>query len=218
MRYAPPHSFTRASEDLGIAGVRYRAGFLRRRRADALLATALAETAWERERLTMFGRVLTAPRLSAWFGEPGTAYRYSGATRVATPWPRFLAQLAAEAGQAVAANFNYVLVNRYRDGQDTLGWHADDEADLGPAPIIATVSVGATRTLRLRPRRASGGRGVGCQLAHGSLLLMWGACQRDYKHCVPRTAQRVGERVSFTFRRTRGTAPAGVEAPARRMR
>ena len=218
MSYAPPHGFAQASEDPGIAGVRYRAGFLRRQCADALLAAALAETAWERERLTMFGRAVAAPRLSAWFGEPGTAYRYSDTTRIAAPWPRFLARLKAEVGQALATDFNYVLVNRYRDGRDALGWHADDEADLGPEPIIATVSVGATRTLRLRPRRPSGGRGVGCELAHGSLLLMWGACQRDYKHCVPRTARRVGERVSFTFRRTRGAAPAGAEAPTRRTR
>ena len=221
MSYAPPLGCARVGEDVGVEGVCYRADFLPRQCADRLLATALAQLAWQRERLTMFGRVSAAPRLSAWYGEAGTAYRYSGATRTATPWPGFLARLAAAAGRAVGAKFNYVLVNRYRDGRDTLGWHADDEADLGPAPTIATVSVGATRTLRLRPRgrrQARQGRGLGCELAHGSLLLMWGDCQRDYKHCVPRTAQRVGERVSFTFRHTRGRAAAGAPPIADRRR
>ena len=210
MTYAPPPSFVSTSESFGVEGARYRPGFLQRLRADALLVRALAELAWQREQLTLFGRDVLAPRLSAWYGLPGASYRYSGTERRAAPWPVFVERLAAEVGAAVGWRFNYVLVNRYRDGQDALGWHADDEADLGPAPVIATASVGGERLLRVRRRRARGTTtdSIAQPLAHGSLLLMWGRCQRDYQHCVPRTVKPVAERVSFTFRWTSGGRPA----------
>ena len=175
------------------------AGFLDRRRADALLARALATLDWRRERLTMFGREVTAPRLVAWYGEAGTAYRYSGVIRRAMPWRGPLRALALEVGAALQWRFDYVLANRYRDGADMLGWHADDERELGAEPVIAALSVGAERVFRLRPRH--GGASTAQQLQHGSLLVMWGRSQRDYKHCLPRTSKPVGERISFTFRR-----------------
>ena len=210
MTYAPPPSFVSVSESFGVKSARYQPRFLNQQRADALLAKALAELAWQREQLTLFGRDLLAPRLSAWYGLPGASYRYSGTERRAAPWPAFVERLAAEVGATVGWRFNYVLVNRYRDGQDMLGWHADDEADLGPAPVIATASVGGERMLRMRSRRDRGTATdsiAARPLAHGSLLLMWGRCQRDYQHCVPRTARPVTERVSFTFRWTSGRGP-----------
>ena len=215
MDYALPPVFLRASQDFGAPQVRYLPDFLPRRQADGLLARTLAEVDWQRERLTLFGCERTAPRLVAWYGERGVSYRYSGAERAAAHWPTFIARLAAAVGDALAWRFNYALVNRYRSGSDMLGWHADDEADLGEEPVIATVSLGAARVLRIRPRR--GGTSVGGALAHGSLLLMWGRSQRDYKHCVPRTRKPVGERVSYTFRWTAGNAlgPRPARADAR---
>ena len=213
MGYVLPSPFLQASVDFGVPQVRYWRDFLPRSRADALLARTLAEVAWQKERLTLFGRERTAPRLVAWCGEGGVSYRYSGVDRVAAPWPCSVAQLAAEVGAAVGWRFNYALLNRYRSGSDMLGWHADDEADLGAEPVIATVSLGAARMLRIRPR--AGGTSIGGALAHGSLLLMWGASQRDYKHCVPRTRKPVGERVSYTFRWTTGGASRGRQAAVR---
>lgn len=217
MDYALPPRLVRASHHFGTPQVRYLPDFLPAPRADELLAHTLAQVDWQSERLTLFGCERTAPRLVAWYGEHGASYRYSGAERTATRWPTFIARLAADVGDALAWRFNYALVNRYRSGADMLGWHADDEADLGEEPVIATVSLGAARVLRIRPR--SGGTSVGGTLAHGSLLVMWGRSQRDYKHCVPRTRKPVGERVSYTFRcttgRARGSPPARANARRR---
>ena len=199
MSYAPPQRLLAAAQAVDIPQVCYLPGFLDRQSADALLAYSLAALDWRCERLTMFGRAVTAPRLVAWLGEVGTAYRYSGVVRRATPWCDEIRALALDVGAALQWRFDYVLANRYRDGDDMLGWHADDERDLGDEPVIAALSVGAERVFRLRPRR--GGASTAHKLGHGSLLVMWGRSQRDYKHCLPRTGKPVGERVSFTFRR-----------------
>lgn len=200
MSYAPPPRLFALAQPVGIPQACYLPAFLDEAAANALLAHALANLHWRCERLTLFGREVTAPRLVAWYGEAGTVYRYSGVVRRATPWRGEIRALAAKIGEALEWRFNYVLANRYRDGNDMLGWHADDERDLGEEPVIAALSVGAERRLRLRPRR--GGASTAQTLGHGSLLVMWGRSQRDYKHCLPRTRKPVGERISFTFRRT----------------
>ena len=201
MNYVPPINLVRAGRNLGVDGTLYLSGFLDPLRADTLFDQVLGEADWRQERFSLFGREVVAPRLTAWYGEAGTAYRYSGITRQAKPWPPLIRCLAAEVSMAVGWRFNYVLVNRYRDGGDMLGWHADDERDLGANPVLGAVSVGAARTFRIRGR--DGGPSTGQVLDHGSLLLMWGDSQRRYKHCIPRTRKPLGERLSFTFRLTR---------------
>ena len=201
MTYSPPTGLARAGRHLGIAETLYVPGFLSPGRADALLDDVIEAACWQQERFAMFGRQIVAPRLTAWYGEPGATYRYSGVDRPAGTWLPPIRELGLQVAKAVAWRFNYVLVNRYRDGNDTLGWHADDEAGLGQTPVLAAVSVGAERVFRIRPR--GGGASTASVLGHGSLLVMWGASQRDYKHCLPRTARPVGERLSFTFRRIR---------------
>ncbi len=201
MSYTPPAWLRNAGQDFGIPEMLYLPNFLDRERADALGVETLASVHWRRERLALFGRTVMAPRLTAWYGEAGASYRYGGVARRATAWSPAIRDLAAEVAASVAWRFNYALVNRYRDGADALGWHADDEPDLGAAPVIASVSVGAERVFRVRPR--AGGKSVARALAHGSLVLMWGHSQRDYKHCLPRTGKAVGERLNFTFRLTR---------------
>jgi len=203
MSYEPPIGLRRAGHDFGVDGALYLPGFLDARRADTLFERVLEEADWQQERITLFGREIAVPRLTAWYGEDGTTYRYSGITRTAQPWPGRIRHLAEDVSRSVGASFNYVLVNRYRDGSDMLGWHADDEADLGSHPVLGAVSVGAQRIFRLRDR--DGGSSVAQVLEHGSLLLMWGDSQHRYKHCIPRTRKPVGERLSFTFRLTRGS-------------
>lgn len=176
-------------------------GFLDPGAADAALAALTGELSWERRDVVLFGRRIPQPRLIAWAGELG--YRYSGQTlepRAATPTLRDL--LRRVAGQT-GIPFNHLLVNRYRDGNDSMGMHADDEPELGPDPIVSTLSLGQTRSFLLRAQRRVGPeRPLSLPLTTGSLLVMGGTCQRHYRHAVAREAgTAVGERVSLTFRR-----------------
>ena len=202
MSYTPPAALVAAAEDFGVPQALYVPGFLAGGRADELLAVTLAGAQWQQERLALFGRTYTARRLSACYGEATPTYRYSGLVRRARPWPDHLRTLAADIAAAVGRRFNFLLINRFRDGGDRLGWHADDESDLGATPVIASLSVGAERVFRMRAK--TGGTSVGKVLEHGSLVLMWGDSQRDYQHAVPPTAKPVGERLNFTFRWTGG--------------
>ena len=167
--------------------------------ADRFLGALRDELAWEHREIVMFGRRVLQPRLIAWAGSLG--YRYSGQTlepRAPTP------ATAALIDRVVAhtrVSFNHVLVNRYRDGADSIGLHADDEPELGRDPIVATLSLGATRRFVLKPRRARLGSGRSLDVDHGSLLVMGGTCQRHYVHGVPRQSGAAGERISLTFRR-----------------
>lgn len=175
--------------------------------ADKLFA-ALREPArrgidWEVHRIRLFGRELDSPRLSRWIGDPGTAYRYSGVRFEPAPWPRALMAVRKAVGAAAGEDFNSVLANLYRDGQDTMGWHSDDEPELGAQPIIASLSLGATRKFVLKAR-AAGGSKLELPLEHGSLLVMRGDTQKNYRHALPRSKRVRGERINLTFRRIFG--------------
>jgi alkylated DNA repair dioxygenase AlkB len=149
----------------------------------------------------MFGRELREPRLTAWFGEAD--YTYSGRTVRASPWPSCLASLRARVERAAATSFNAVLLNLYRDGRDSMGLHSDDEPELGPDPMIASVSLGGARQFVLVPKKKSARRqgGYELQLTHGSLLVLTGACQHHYRHGVPKQPGFAHERINLTFRR-----------------
>ena len=183
----------------GGAWVEYLHPWLEATDADRLLAALRVELAWEHREIVLFGRRVLQPRLIAWAGALG--YRYSGQTlepRAATP---ATAALLPRVVEHTREPFNHVLVNRYRDGADSMGLHADDEPELGPDPTVATLSLGGTRRFVLKPRRAHGGSGHALDVEHGSLLVMGGSCQRHYVHGVPRQSGAVGERISLTFRR-----------------
>ena len=152
---------------------------------------------WERHRITVYGRSLDAPRLSCWIGD--AAYTYSGTRFEPHPWPAALDRVRERLERELDAGFNSVLANLYRDGNDRLGFHRDSEPELGPEPLIASISLGATRRFRLRERKGRGSYGI--DLEHGSLLVMAGATQRNWLHAVPPTARVVGPRINLTFRR-----------------
>ena len=208
MSYTPPAALVAAAEEFGVPQALYVPRFLPAARADELLADTLARADWRHERVTLFGRTFTARRLNACYGDPTASYRYSGLVRRATPWTDHLRTLATDVAAAVGWRFNFVLINRFRDGGDRLGWHADDEADLGLKPVIASLSLGAERVFRMRPK--TGGASVGKVLEHGSLVLMWGRSQCDFQHAVPPTRRPVGERLNFTFRWTHPGQRAAV--------
>jgi len=168
-------------------------------RAGALFSALRAEIPWEVHRIRLFGRELDSPRLSCWIGDPGAAYAYSGARFQPRPWPAALLPVRARLHAELGIDFNSVLANLYRDGRDSMGWHSDDESELGPRPVIASLSLGATRRFMLKPRRDPGDK-LALDLPSGSLLLMRGDTQRHYRHALPRTARQVGPRINLTFR------------------
>lgn len=180
------------------ADVRLDPAWLRPDAADALFATLRDGIAWENHPVRLFGREYPAPRLSCWIGDPGAAYRYSGLLRTPRPWTPVLADLRDRLSAELGAPFNSVLANLYRDGRDAMGWHADDEPELGAAPVIASVSLGATRRFVLKHRRDDAR--LVLDLPSGSLLVMQGATQANYRHALPRTARAVGPRLNLTLR------------------
>lgn len=186
--------------DLPDADVVLHDGFFAPADADRLLAELTATTAWRQETITIYGRPVAVPRLTAWYGDPGASYTYSGLTMAPAPWTPALQEVRAAVEDAAGGHFNGVLANLYRDGSDSVGWHSDDESELGPAPVIASASFGATRTFQLRHKRARDLRHE-VALTHGSVLMMRGPTQRHWRHQVPKTARVVGPRVNLTFRR-----------------
>ncbi|MET4676118.1 alkylated DNA repair dioxygenase AlkB [Luteibacter sp. PvP120] len=192
--------------DLPGAEVDLAPAWLPRDEADALLASLLATLPWEVHRIRMFGRQVDSPRLSAWIGDADAAYRYSGTRFIPHPWPDSLHALRERVGAACGTSFNSVLANLYRNGADRMGWHSDDETELGAEPVIASVSLGAARTFRFRAR-AGGGPAVAVDLPHGSLLRMAGATQRLYKHELPARRRVDAPRINLTFRQVAPPAP-----------
>jgi alkylated DNA repair dioxygenase AlkB len=158
------------------------------------------EVPWERHRLRLFGREIEAPRLSCWIGDADAVYTYSGTRFTPHPLTPACVELRDRLVAVSGEKYNSVLCNLYRDGRDSMGWHSDDEAELGPFPCIASLSFGAARRFRLRHRRDPDSR-LEIELAPGSLLLMAGATQRNYRHDLPKTARIVSPRLNLTFRR-----------------
>ena len=151
--------------------------------------------AWKQE--TIFGR--PAPRLNAWYAELGINYRYSGITHYGEGWLPELQAINNWVGSVAGVVFNSILLNRYRDGQDSMSFHTDAEKELGINPVVATLSFGAEREFKLR-HPASKER-LSYRLTHGSLLVMAGTSQHHWLHAIPKTKDVVGERISLTFRR-----------------
>ncbi len=167
--------------------------------AHSLLNLLRDEVPWTVHRIRMFGRWVDSPRLSCWMGEPGVRYRYSGTTFEPEPWHPAICALLPSLALACGARFNSVLINRYRSGGDYMGWHSDDETELGPEPVIASISMGAARRFVLR-MKADHGCKAECVLAHGDLLVMRGDCQRVAQHALPKMAAAKSERINLTFR------------------
>jgi alkylated DNA repair dioxygenase AlkB len=198
--------------DLPDIHVCHKSGWLPSAEADALLLALHDGVPWEVHRLRMFGRWVDSPRLSCWMGDAGALYRYSGADFVPHPWLESLLPLRERLQQACQSRFNSVLLNRYRDGSDSMGWHSDDEPELGERPLIASLSLGAPRRFLLR-RRDDHSCKREFLLGHGDLLVMAGDTQRFYQHALPKTRRPTGERINLTFRQILGRAaprrPAG---------
>lgn len=182
------------------ADVRVYPGWLDAQAAQALHDALLVGVPWEVHRLRMFGRDIASPRLSCWIGDAGSDYRYSGRTYTPHPWPAALLPVRQRLVEDLAHPFNSVMANLYRDGSDYMGAHSDDEPELGPRPVIASLSLGAERRFVFKAKSGQA-RAVAVPVASGDLLVMAGETQTLYRHGVMKTAKEVGSRINLTFRR-----------------
>jgi alkylated DNA repair dioxygenase AlkB len=170
---------------------------------DVLLRALVEQVPWQQQTIRIAGQPRLQPRLTAWYGDPGTRYTYSGLTLDPLPWTPLLTQLRSCVEARADCAFNSVLLNHYRDERDAMGLHSDDEPELGERPVIASLSLGAVRTMVFQPRkgRVPEGAAFRLALAGGSLLIMAGETQRNWKHGVDRERSACGPRVNLTFRR-----------------
>ena len=155
--------------------------------------------AWQQPLVTVYGKQHRTPRLTCWVADPGCSYRYSGLQQEIHPWTRDLERLRDLLQQQLGVRFNSLLLNRYRDGADRMGWHADDEAELDDQAPIASLSLGVARDLRFRPRRGTEAA-FAVNLADGDLLVMDPPSQSHWQHALPPRARVVAERINLTFR------------------
>ena len=174
----------------------YQPGFFKYVDSERMFRSIMDETPWEARHIILFGKEVPQPRLACWYGD--LAYSYSGITLDPRPMTPTLLEIKQRCEEATSTQFNSVLVNLYRDGQDSMGLHADDEPELGSEPVIASVSFGAERNFRLRHRLTKELQQV--SLASGSLLVMSGLSQACWMHDIPKTKKFVEPRINLTFR------------------
>ena len=167
---------------------------------DEMLHKLKDQTIWRQESVRIYGKVHPQPRLVAWYGDPGTKYDYSGISLTPLPWTDLLREIKRRVEDCTDETFNSVFLNLYRDHNDSMGFHSDDERELGPEPTIASVTFGATRTFVLKHKKDPDITPVKVQLEAGSVLLMKGPTQRFWKHGIMKQTQPCGPRVNLTFR------------------
>jgi len=159
----------------------------------------LSETLiWDQPCITIRGKAVPIPRLQAWYGDEGTNYEYSGIKMRPNPWTRELELLIHKVSSKTGHKFNSVLANWYQHGGHSIGWHADDEPELGINPVIASVSLGEPRRLRFRSKDSDNTFHI--EPESGSLLIMQGEIQKNWQHEISKTKKKVGGRISLTFR------------------
>ena len=173
--------------------------FLKKETADDYLKILFKETPWKQEEIKMFGNVHPIPRLTAWYGDPGSSYVYSGVRNEPLQWTPTLDEIRTELISFTGQPFNSLLMNLYRDGNDSVAWHADDEPELGESPFIASLSLGSSRPFQVKPQNGDG-KAISIELMHGDLLTMSAETQSKCLHQIPKTSKTITERINLTFR------------------
>ena len=175
--------------------------FLPQKLSNQLYLSLLEEVDWTQNDITIFGKTYKVPRLEAWYGDQDKSYTYSGITMSPKPWLDSLLFIKSQIESEIPQHFNSVLINYYRNGNDRVGLHSDDEKELGSLPSIASVSLGADRLFRLKHKKfKQNGLSESLTLPGGSLLVMEGITQKHWKHEVPRTSKPIGGRINLTYR------------------
>lgn len=172
------------------------ANFLTESYANSLFQKLTDTLPWQQESINIFGRKVLQPRLQAWHGN--ASYTYSGLTMHPHPWTEELRALEKRCAEISGQRFNSVLANMYRDGNDSMGWHQDNEPELGPHPIIASLSLGEPRRFVLKHKDSNEKQEF--ILGHGALLIMAGETQQYWYHAIPKTKKAVNTRINLTFR------------------
>ncbi|MBP7533164.1 MAG: alpha-ketoglutarate-dependent dioxygenase AlkB [Chitinophagales bacterium] len=172
--------------------------FFSKSESDMLLKSLHNNIIWKQESMNMYGKKINFPRLTAWYGNNDKSYSFSGITLQPLPWTNEILIIKNKIDLIAKTEFNSVLLNLYRDGNDSISWHTDAEKELGINPVIASVNFGATRMFQLRHIKTK--EKLEIELTHGSLLIMQGELQHFWQHQVPKTNKTVGERINLTFR------------------
>lgn len=181
------------------ADIDYIENFYTSAKAEALFRDLAQSLAWRHDDIKMFGKMMKIPRLQAWYGDNKLSYRYSNITLTAQPWTPALLALKAKVSAYCQHDFNAVLANLYRSQNDSVGWHSDDEPELGEMPIIASLSFGAEREFQLKHIVTK--EKISIVLAPGSLLIMRGKTQGYWQHCLPKRSKEIMPRINLTFRK-----------------
>lgn len=185
--------------DLPDAEIEYYPNFFSEKEANSIFQQLYNEIPWQQDLITVFGKTHLQPRLTALFGDTNKSYSYSGITMLPNRWTPLLLEIKIKVEQSTAQKFTSVLLNLYRDGKDSNGWHADNEKELGQNPVIASLSFGEQRAFQLKHITLKEQK-LNLILESGSLLLMKGATQHFWKHQIPKTAKPVNHRINLTFR------------------
>ena len=164
-----------------------------------LFETIRTETSWNQQSIKIYGRKVMQPRLTSWVADPEINIRYSGITMEPNPWTESLLKIKKISEEKTNQDFNGVLLNYYRDGQDTMGWHSDDEKELGENPIIVSISFGETRDFQIKHKEQKTLK-LNLALEKGSMLIMGGKSQSCWSHAVPRRTRVKDARINLTFR------------------
>jgi len=167
--------------------------------SDQLFAALETSLVWQEETIFIFGKWVKVPRLICWYGDSGACYQYSGVNHQPRPWNAVLQSVRVMVEQQCRSAFNSVLANLYRDGKDSMGCHADDEKELGPNPVIASLSLGDERLFKLHHKTHQ--ETLDIKLGHGDLLVMAGSLQHHWIHSVPKTRKFKTPRINLTFRK-----------------
>lgn len=179
----------------------YYPNFFSKSESSALLKTLLNEIIWKQESMKMYGKQINFPRLTSWYGDCDKPYSFSGITLQPHSWTEDLLYIKRKIEPEAGVNFNSVLLNLYRNGNDSISWHTDAEPELGKNPVIGSVNFGETRKFQLR--HISTKEKLEIELTHGSVLIMKGEMQHFWQHQVPKTSKVIGSRVNLTFRSIR---------------
>ncbi len=180
------------------AEITFISSFLSEEESHLLFEDLMNGVEWKQDSITIYGKTHLVPRLHQWYGDAGLTYKWSGIAMHPIPWTSSLEKIKEQIEEKAKVKFNSLLLNLYRDGEDTVGWHADNEPELGKNPTIASLSLGAMRDFKLRHNKTKQKESI--TLTNGSLLIMGGETQHNWEHSVPRRKRVHEPRINLTFR------------------
>jgi len=198
--FSPSHSSSYQQLNLPNSDIKHYRQFFDETTSNQCLERLKTEINWQQEYIQFYGKRKPIPRITAWYGDEGTSYTYSGIKMNPEPWTELLLKIKKAIESVAKVSFNSVLLNYYRDGNDGVGWHSDDEPELGQNPVIGSLSFGGTRRFSFKSKDKHNPQKQDIELQHGDFLLMQGVTQQYWLHQIPKTKKIVSPRINLTFR------------------